>query len=177
MIIDNLSVGKNPPDDVNVIIEIPQGSGPVKYEVDKDSGALLVDRVMGVAMVYPCNYGFVPHTLAGDGDPIDVLVFTSTPLLPGSVVRARPIGVLKMTDEGGVDAKILAVPVSKLTKEFDNVQEPADLGAPVLNRIKHFFERYKELEEGKWVKVEEWEGAESARKDILESIENYNKED
>lgn len=175
MIIDNLSVGKNPPDDVNVIIEIPQGSGPVKYEVDKDSGALLVDRVMGVAMVYPCNYGFVPHTLAGDGDPIDVLVFTSTPLLPGSVVRARPIGVLKMTDEGGVDAKILAVPVSKLTKEFDDVKEPADLGQPVLNRIKHFFERYKELEEGKWVKVEEWEGSESARKDILESIENYNK--
>lgn len=175
MNIDKLPVGKNAPDDVNVIIEIPQNAGPVKYEIDKDSGALLVDRVMGVSMVYPCNYGFIPHTLAGDGDPIDVLVFTHTPLEAGCVVRARPIGVLKMTDEGGVDAKVLAVPISKLTKEFDGVEKPEDLGAGVMGRIKHFFERYKELEEGKWVKVDGWEDADAARKDILESIENYNK--
>ncbi len=175
MNIDKLSIGKNAPEEVNVIIEIPAHTGPVKYEVDKDSGALMVDRVMGVSMVYPCNYGFVPHTLAGDGDPIDVLVVTSTPLVAGCVVAARPIGVLKMTDEGGEDAKILAVPTSKLTKEYDHVKEPADLGEGLLANIKHFFERYKELETGKWVKVEGWEDAATAVADVKASIDAYNK--
>ncbi|MGV6857488.1 MAG: inorganic diphosphatase [bacterium] len=175
MIIDNLSIGKNAPEEVNVIIEIPAHTGPVKYEVDKDSGALMVDRVMGVSMVYPCNYGFVPHTLAGDGDPIDVLVVTSTPLVAGCVVAARPVGVLKMTDEGGEDAKILAVPTSKLTKEYDHVKAPGDLGEGLLANIKHFFERYKELETGKWVKVEGWEDAAAAVADIKASIDAYNK--
>lgn len=167
--------GKKVPEEVNVIIEIPMGGEPIKYEVDKDSGALFVDRILGTAMRYPCNYGYIPHTLCGDGDPADVLVFMNRPLLPGSVVNCRPIGMLKMTDESGEDAKILAVPVSKITKYYDGVDSIDDLPQIKLKQIAHFFEHYKDLEEGKWVKIEGWVGAEEAKTEILESIENYQK--
>ena len=168
--------GKNAPDEVNVIIEIPMGGEPIKYEVDKDSGALFVDRILGTSMRYPCNYGYVPHTLCGDGDPVDVLVFMNRPLMPGSVVACRPIGVLKMTDESGDDAKIIAVPVSKITAYYDKVDEVGDLPVIKTKQIAHFFEHYKDLEEGKWVKIEGWEGAEIARKEIVDAIENYKNE-
>lgn len=165
--------GKNIPDEVNVIIEIPTGGEPIKYEVDKDSGAIFVDRILGTSMRYPCNYGYIPHTLCGDGDPADVLVFMSRPLLPGSVVSCRPIGVLKMTDESGEDAKILAVPVSKITKYYDNVNDVADLPEIKLKQISHFFEHYKDLEEGKWVKIDGWEDAAAAKQEIVDSIKNF----
>ncbi|WP_096085433.1 inorganic diphosphatase [Agaribacterium haliotis] len=168
--------GDKAPEEVNVIIEIPMGGEPIKYEIDKDSGALFVDRILGTSMRYPCNYGYIPHTLCGDGDPADVLVFMSRPLQPGSVVRCRPIGMLKMTDDGGEDAKILAVPVSKITPYYDNVQEAADLPEIKLKQITHFFEHYKDLEEGKWVKIEGWTDAAAAKQEIRDSIENYNKE-
>lgn len=167
--------GKNCPDEVNVIIEIPMGGEPIKYEVDKDSGALFVDRILSTSMRYPCNYGYIPHTLCGDGDPADVLVFMNRPLLPGSVVRCRPIGMLKMTDEAGEDAKIIAVPVSKITKYYDGVDSIDDLPQIKLQQIAHFFEHYKDLENGKWVKIEGWVGAEAAKTEILDSIENYQK--
>ena len=165
--------GKNCPDEVNVIIEIPMGGEPIKYEIDKDSGAIFVDRILGTAMRYPCNYGYIPHTLCGDGDPADVLVFMNRPLLPGSVVTCRPIGMLKMTDESGEDAKILAVPVSKITKYYDGVNDITDVVQVKLNQISHFFEHYKDLEEGKWVKIDGWVNCEAAKKEILDSIENY----
>jgi inorganic pyrophosphatase len=168
--------GKNVPDEVNVIIEIPMGGEPIKYEVDKDSGAIFVDRILGTSMRYPCNYGYIPHTLCGDGDPADVLVFMNRPLLPGSVVRCRPIGMFKMTDESGEDAKILAVPVSKITKYYDNVSDISDLPEIKLQQIAHFFEHYKDLEEGKWVKAEGWVDAAAAKKEIMDSIENYKAE-
>ncbi len=168
--------GKNAPDEVNVIIEIPMGGEPIKYEVDKDSGALFVDRILGTSMRYPCNYGYIPHTLCGDGDPADVLVFMNRQLLPGSVVKCRPIGMLKMTDESGEDAKILAVPVSKITSYYDGVDSADDLPEIKLKQIAHFFEHYKDLEEGKWVKIEGWAGPEEARKEILDSIETYKAE-
>ena len=165
--------GKNVPEEVNVIIEIPMGGEPIKYEVDKDSGAIFVDRILGTSMRYPCNYGYIPHTLCGDGDPADVLVFMNRPLLPGSVVRCRPIGMLKMTDESGEDAKILAVPVSKITKYYEGVNEISDLPEIKLQQICHFFEHYKDLEEGKWVKIEGWTDAAAAKQEILDSIENF----
>lgn len=165
--------GKNVPDEVNVIIEIPMGGEPIKYEVDKDSGAIFVDRILGTSMRYPCNYGYIPHTLCGDGDPADVLVFMNRPLLPGSVVRCRPIGMFKMTDESGEDAKILAVPVSKITKYYDNVSDISDLPEIKLDQIAHFFEHYKDLEEGKWVKAEGWVDAAAAKQEIIDSIENF----
>lgn len=167
--------GKKVPDEVNVIIEIPMGGEPIKYEVDKDSGALFVDRLLSTAMFYPCNYGYVPHTLCGDGDPADVLVYMDRPLLPGSVIACRPIGVLKMTDESGEDAKIVAVPVSKISKLYENVTSIKDLPEIKLQQIEHFFEHYKDLEKGKWVKVEGWEDAEAAKMEILTSIENFKK--
>ncbi len=167
--------GKNCPDEVNVIIEIPMGGEPIKYEVDKDSGALFVDRILGTSMRYPCNYGYIPHTLCGDGDPADVLVFMNRPLLPGSVVRCRPIGMLKMTDESGEDAKILAVPVSKISKYYDGVDSLDDLPQIKLQQIAHFFEHYKDLEEGKWVKIEGWADSKAAKQEILDSIENFEK--
>ncbi len=167
--------GKNCPDEVNVIIEIPMGGEPIKYEVDKESGALFVDRILGTSMRYPCNYGFIPHTLCGDGDPADVLVFMNRPLLPGSVVRCRPIGMLKMTDESGEDAKILAVPVSKISKYYDGVDSLDDLPQIKLQQISHFFEHYKDLEEGKWVKIEGWADTKAAKQEILDSIENFEK--
>lgn len=168
--------GKNCPDEVNVIIEIPMGGEPIKYEIDKDSGALFVNRILGTSMRYPCNYGYIPHTLCGDGDPADVLVFMNRPLLPGSVVPCRPIGMLKMTDEAGEDSKIVAVPVPKVTKYYDKVSSVDDLPEIKLQQIAHFFEHYKDLEPGKWVKVEGWVGADEAKKEILDSVETYRQE-
>jgi len=167
---DSVAPGKKVPDDVNVIIEIPAQADPVKYEVDKDSGAMVVDRFMATAMYYPCNYGYIPHTLCGDGDPADVLVITPFPLITGAVVRCRPVGVLKMSDESGEDAKIMAVPVSKLTAIYDAVTGPDELPAGLLDQITHFFEHYKDLEPGKWVRVDGWEGVEAARSEINDAV-------
>ncbi|MDG2915619.1 inorganic diphosphatase [Bisgaard Taxon 10/6] len=167
--------GKELPDDIYVVIEIPANSDPIKYEVDKETGTLFVDRFMATAMFYPANYGYVNHTLSSDGDPVDVLVPTPYPLQPGSVIRCRPVGVLKMTDEAGGDAKVVAVPHSKLTKEYDHIKDVNDLPALLKAQIQHFFESYKALEAGKWVKVEGWEGVESARKEILDSFERAKK--
>ncbi len=171
MSLKNVNAGKSLPDDINVVIEIPALSPPVKYEVDKDSGAVFVDRFMSTAMFYPCNYGYVPNTLSEDDDPVDVLVVTPIPLIAGSVIRCRPVGVLNMTDESGVDAKILAVPVSKLTKEYDHVKTYVDLPKNLIKSIEHFFEHYKDLEPEKWVKVDGWDGVEAARQEILSSFE------
>lgn len=171
MNINAIPVGKNPPEDINVIIEVPVGGEPIKYELDKDSGALFVDRFLYTPMRYPGNYGFVPHTLCGDGDPMDVIIANSRPLLPGSVIACRPLGVLLMEDEGGQDEKIIAVPVTKLTRRYENVSSIDDLPAIVLEQIKHFFEHYKDLEGGKWVKVTGWAGVDEARRLITDSIE------
>ncbi|MFW2371992.1 MAG: inorganic diphosphatase [Gammaproteobacteria bacterium] len=174
MNLDNLPLGENVPHDINVVIEIPSHGSPVKYEVDKDSGTLTVDRFMGTAMFYPCNYGFMPHTLSDDGDPVDVLVVTPVPLISGSVIRCRPVGMLKMIDEAGEDHKVLAVPFHKLTKLYDDVKSPFDLHDGILEQITHFFEQYKALDSGKWVKVESWVGVEEAEQEILDSIQRYN---
>ena len=173
MNLDRVGPGKKVPDEINVIIEIPAHSDPVKYEVDKDTGAMFVDRFMNTAMHYPCNYGYIPHTLSEDGDPVDVLVVTPIPLISGSVIVCRVVGVLKMIDESGPDAKLLAVPVDKLCKLYCGVKTPEDMPPLLLHQIAHFFEHYKDLEEGKWVKVEGWAGTEAARQEILESIERY----
>ena len=175
MNLDRIPAGEAVPDNINVFIEIPAHGAPVKYELDKDSGALFVDRFMNTAMFYPCNYGFVPHTLSEDGDPVDVLVVTPVPLMAGSVVRCRPVGMLAMTDESGPDAKILAVPVSRLSTLYDHVRAPADLPRELLAQITHFFEHYKELEPNKWVKVDEWGDSEKARAEIIASIKRYQK--
>jgi len=169
----HVPVGADVPNDINVVIEIPVNGEAVKYEVDKDSGLIFVDRVLNTAMRYPCNYGFVPHTLCGDGDPVDVLVIMPTPLLPGSVVRCRPIGMLKMTDESGEDAKIVAVPVSKVSGLYRDIESVRDLPEETLDQIAHFFEHYKDLEKGKWVKIEGWRGAEEAKQEILDSVKNF----
>jgi inorganic pyrophosphatase len=174
MLLDKLSPGKNPPSDINVVIEIPQGSGAVKYEIDKDSGALFVDRFLGTSMAYPANYGFVPGSLGEDGDPIDVLVVSHTPLVPGCVVRARPIGVLVMEDEKGMDEKILAVPAGKLTPYFDKVTSYKDLPEIVCQQIGHFFEHYKDLEPGKWVKIASWQEKNEAEALISAAIARAN---
>ena len=163
--------GRDVPDDVNVVIEIPMDSEPVKYEVDKASGAIFVDRLLTTPMRYPCNYGFIPHTLGGDGDPLDVLVMNSRPLVPGAVVRCRPLGVLFMEDDGGRDEKILAVPVHKLTAMYDNVNDIADVQPIQVERVKHFFTHYKDLEPGKWAKISHVGDSADARRVILESIE------
>lgn len=169
--LENLPAGHKLPDDINVVIEISSNSSPIKYEVDKDTGLVMVDRFLGTSMVYPCEYGFVPQTLSDDGDPVDVLVVSPYSLTPGSVIRCRPVGMMRMEDESGKDCKILAVPVSKLTTRYDHVKEPKDLGQELLNAIEHFFKHYKDLEEGKWAKVQGWEGVESAREEILASVE------
>ena len=173
MSLDRVSSGRNLPDDFNVIIEIPAHGEPIKYEVDKESGAMFVDRFMSTAMHYPCNYGYIPHTLSEDGDPVDVLVVTPIPLITGVVVRCRPIGMLKMTDEAGVDAKLLAVPVDKVLAIYTQWRKPEDLNPLRLKTIAHFFEHYKDLEPNKWVKVLGWEGPESAKKEVADGIENY----
>lgn len=174
MNLENLPLGENVPHDINVVIEIPSHGSPVKYEVDKESGTLTVDRFMGTAMFYPCNYGFMPHTLSDDGDAVDVLVVTPVPLISGSVIRCRPVGMLKMIDEAGEDHKVLAVPHQKLTRLYDDVISPFDLHDGILEQITHFFEQYKALESGKWVKVESWVGVEEAEQEILDSIQRYN---
>ncbi|MEM9811864.1 MAG: inorganic diphosphatase [Pseudomonadota bacterium] len=159
MDIDKIPAGKNPPEDINVVIEIPGGAGggaPVKYEIDKESGAVFVDRIVNTAMFYPCNYGFVPNTLHADGDPTDVLVLTEVTLYPGTVIRCRPVGVLKMEDDGGMDDKLIAVPVEKVDPFLSGIQDLSDVPQKTLDRIKHFFESYKALEAGKWVKVIGW---------------------
>jgi len=171
--LEHLKVGKQVPDDINVIIEITSHSDPIKYEVDKESGMVMVDRYLGTAMFYPCEYGFIPHTLSEDGDPVDVLVVSPYPINPGIVIRCRPIGLLRMTDESGKDAKILAVPVNKLTTRYQHVQKPEDLSPELLSAIEHFFKHYKDLESGKWVKVDGWESLDAARKEILESVKRY----
>jgi len=173
----NVKSGINVPDDINVVIEIPAFSDPVKYEIDKDTGALTVDRFMGTSMQYPTNYGYVPHSLADDGDPVDVLVITPAPLLSGCVIRCRPIGILKMTDEAGGDAKVLAVPVPKLTPFYNRVITYDDIPEDKLAKIVHFFQHYKDLEPGKWVKVDGWYGIDDAREEILSSIARYNAEE
>lgn len=173
MSLNNVSAGKDVPNDVNVIIEIPALSEPVKYEVDKDSGALFVDRFIGTAMHYPCNYGYIPNTLSDDGDPADVLVITPIPLRAGSVVRCRFIGVLDMTDESGRDEKLLAVPIAKMTPEYNSINEASDLPPSTLDKIKHFFEHYKDLEAGKWVKVEGWGGSDKAREVIEKAVADF----
>lgn len=174
MALNNVPSGKDLPNDFNVIIEIPKNSDPVKYEVDKESGAIFVDRFMSTAMHYPCNYGYIPHTIAGDGDPVDVLVVTQYALPPGVVVRCRPVGMLAMTDEAGEDAKLLAVPVDKLSLMYRDVQTQADLPSLLLDQIAHFFEHYKDLEAGKFVKVNGWRGPEEAKKEIMEGVERFN---
>lgn len=173
MNLDRVTSGKDVPNNINVIIEIPSHSDPVKYEVDKETGAMFVDRFMGTAMHYPCNYGYVPHTLSDDGDPVDVLVVTPIPLLTGTVICCRPVGILKMTDESGADAKVLAVPQTKVSPLYQNVQEAQDLPQGLLDQIAHFFEHYKDLEAGKWVKVEGWGNAEEAKAEIIASVKNY----
>ncbi|HEV08808.1 MAG: inorganic diphosphatase [Sulfurihydrogenibium sp.] len=172
MDLKKIPAGKNPPEDIYVVIEIPQGSG-IKYEVDKESGAVFVDRFLFTAMYYPFNYGFIPNTLADDGDPTDVLVISREPVFPGSVIRARPIGMLEMEDEEGIDTKIIAVPVSKLDKTFENIKEVSDLPQATLDKIKHFFEHYKELESGKWVKVKSFKDSNAAKEDITKAIQNF----
>lgn len=174
--LDRVPSGNALPNDFNVIIEIPMHSDPVKYEVDKSSGAVFVDRFMSTAMHYPCNYGYIPHTISGDGDPVDVLVITPVPLIPGVVVTCRAIGILKMEDEAGQDGKVLAVPVEKILSLYSRWKKPEDLSPVRLKTIAHFFEHYKDLEEGKWVKILGWEDAESAKQEIMDGIANYNKE-
>jgi len=175
MNIDAITIGNTPPDDVNVIIEVPIGGEPIKYEMDKAAGTLVVDRFLHTPMRYPGNYGFVPHTLSDDGDPIDVLVANTRPIFPGAVINVRPIGVLKMEDDGGGDEKIIAVPTPKLTKRYENVHNYLDLPTITREQIQHFFEHYKDLEPGKWVKMIGWGDAAEAKKLIVESIERAKK--
>ncbi|MPS28992.1 inorganic diphosphatase [Pigmentiphaga sp.] len=173
MNLDRVGPGKKAPEEFNVIIEIPMNADPIKYEVDKETGALFVDRFMMTAMHYPCNYGYVPQTLSDDGDPVDVLVITPHPVTVGAVVRCRPIGILNMDDEAGGDAKLLAVPVDKVLPIYRHWQKPEDLQPEYLLRIQHFFEHYKDLEKGKWVKIKGWDGPDAARQEIVGSIERY----
>lgn len=173
MNLDRVPAGRGLPDDFNVIIEIPAHADPIKYEVDKETGALFVDRFIATAMHYPCNYGYVPKSLADDGDPLDVLVITPFPLQFGVVVRCRPLGVLKMEDEAGGDSKLLAVPIDSILPWYRHWRQWSDIAAERLAQIQHFFEHYKDLEKGKWVKVVGWEGADAARKDIMDAVAAY----
>ncbi|NJL07140.1 MAG: inorganic diphosphatase [Methylacidiphilales bacterium] len=176
MRIDAISVGDNVPYEVNVIIEVPTGGEPIKYELDKASGTLVVDRFLYTSMHYPGNYGFIPHTLSDDGDPIDVLVANQRAIIPGAIMAVRPIGVLLMQDESGHDEKIIAVPTPKLTPRYEQIRHYTDLTEIARQQIRHFFEHYKDLEPGKWVKVVRWGDREEAHKLILESIERYRQE-
>jgi inorganic pyrophosphatase len=170
MSLHNVTPGAKAPDEFNVIIEIPMNADPIKYEVDEETGALFVDRFMGTAMHYPCNYGYIPQTLADDGDPVDVLVITPMPLIPGVVVTCRPIGILKMEDEAGGDSKLLAVPIDKILPIYTHWQKPEDMNDLRLRQIQHFFEHYKDLEKGKWVKVLGWEGPAGAKQEITSGM-------
>ena len=174
MDLSKISAGDNPPEEVNVLIEVPLGGEPIKYEMDKDSGAMFVDRFLYTATHYPCNYGFIPNTLSDDGDPVDVMVYGSRALVPGAVVAARPVGVLIMEDEAGQDEKILAVPSRSVTPFYDDINEYQDLPQIMLDKISHFFEQYKALEPKKWVKVTGWEDSKKAKELILEAVERYN---
>jgi inorganic pyrophosphatase len=171
MNLDALPVGRNPPEDVNVVIEVPIGGEPIKYEMDKASGALVVDRFLHTAMRYPGNYGFIPHTLSGDGDPCDVIVANTRAIVPGGVMSCRIVGVLLMEDQAGIDEKLIAVPSSWLTPRYDAIQDYTDLPPITLQQIEHFFAHYKDLEPGKWVKVKGWGDATLARKMVLEGVE------
>jgi len=173
MDITKIPAGNNPPEDINVVIEVPQHGDPIKYELDKESGAVFVDRFMHTAMHYPCNYGFVPNTLSDDGDPVDVLVVSQFPLIPGCVINCRPVGVLLMEDEAGLDPKLLAVPSEKLKPVNCRVKNPEDLPSFLRAQIQHFFEHYKDLEKDKWVKVTGWGDAAAAKKEIVDSIASY----
>lgn len=175
MRIDAITIGKNPPEDVNVIVEVPYGGQPIKYEMDKEAGTLIVDRFLYTPMTYPGNYGFVPHTLSEDGDPIDVLVCNTRQLVPGCVINVRPIGVLIMEDNAGQDEKIIAVPSPHLTRRFEDIHNYDDLPQITLEQIAHFFEHYKDLEPGKWVKLGDWMDAGSAKSMIMEAIERAGK--
>ena len=174
MRIDAISIGKNPPEDVNVIIEVPLGGQPIKYEMDKEAGTLVVDRFLYTPMSYPGNYGFVPHTLSEDGDPIDVLVVNTRELAPACLINVRPVGVLIMEDNAGQDEKILAVPSQDLTKRYDHVLEYTDLPDITIQQVKHFFEHYKDLEPGKWVRLGGWQGVDKAKQMIVDAIERAN---
>jgi inorganic pyrophosphatase len=176
MRIDAVAIGKNPPHDVNVIIEVPIGGEPIKYELDKESGALVVDRFLYTSMRYPGNYGFVPHTLSDDGDPCDVLIANTRAIVPGAIMNVRPVGVLIMEDEAGQDEKIIAVPSSKLTQRYDGVENVADLPDITLKQIEHFFAHYKDLEPNKWVKILRWGDAAEARAMIQAGIERAKNE-
>ncbi len=173
MRIDAISIGDKPPHDVNVIVEVPVGGQPIKYEMDKEAGTLVVDRFLHTPMTYPGNYGFVPHTLSDDGDPIDVLICNTRPLVPGCVINVRPIGVLVMEDNSGQDEKIIAVPSTHLTKRYQAVENYGDLPEITLQQIEHFFEHYKDLEAGKWVKIGGWQDSDTARRLIVEAIDRY----
>ncbi len=175
MNLDRVGSGRNLPDDFNVIIEIPMNADPIKYEVDKETGAMFVDRFMSTAMHYPCNYGYIPHTLSRDGDPVDVLLLSPVPLISGVVVRCRPIGMLKLKDEKGEDEKVLAVPIDKLCSLYRKIKTQQDLPELVLSQIAHFFEHYKDLEPGKWVRVGKWVGPEDAKREILNGVKRYKK--
>lgn len=175
MFLDKIAVGENPPFDVNVIIENPMGGDPIKYELDKDSGIMCVDRFLHTAMYYPGNYGFIPHTLSGDGDPVDVIVIGRNAVMPGALLRSRPVGVLLMEDDKGQDEKIIAVPHSKLYPYHDNIEDLDDIRPVLRDKIAHFFAHYKDLEVGKWSKVLGWGDAEQAGKMILEGIERAKK--
>ena len=173
MSFDRVDTGRDLPNDFNVVIEIPMNAPPIKYELDKEKGAIFVDRFLSTAMHYPCNYGYVPHTLSGDGDPVDVLVICPLPIIPGAVVRCRPVGMLKMEDEAGPDTKVLAVPIDKLSAMYQAVQDIRDLPEIQLAQICHFFEHYKDLERGKWVRVLGWVGPDEARQELLNGVQMF----
>ena len=171
--LDQVQAGRHVPDEINVVIEIPKDAEPVKYEVDKESGAIFVDRILSTPMRYPCNYGYVPSTLGGDGDPLDALVILPLPLVPGSVIRCHPVGMLKMTDEAGADEKLVVVPTAKVFAGYAHITDITGVTPHWLERIGHFFEHYKDLEKGKWVKVEGWVGADAAKAEILAGVKRY----
>lgn len=175
MSLNSIEIGDKCPNEVNVIIEIPMKGEPVKYEVDKDTGALFVDRFLVTSMFYPANYGYVPNTLSEDGDPVDVLVITPVPLISGSVIPTRLIGMLKMTDESGVDAKLIGVPADHVSKSYLDIQSHEQLPFNLIHTIEHFFKHYKDLDEGKWVKLDGWDSAEAAKQELLDSIERFKK--
>lgn len=174
MILDRVGAGRNLPEEFNVIIEIPAHADPVKYEVDKETGALFVDRFMNTAMHYPCNYGYIPQTLCEDGDPLDVLVVAPLPVISGCVVRCRPLGVLKMTDEKGGDAKVLAVPIKQECSLYDHIESVEQMSRTQLSQIAHFFQHYKDLDMGKWARIDGWGNVEEAKAEVLRSVERYN---
>ncbi|MDQ0462897.1 inorganic pyrophosphatase [Caulobacter ginsengisoli] len=175
MNLDAIPIGRNPPEDVNVVIEVPLGGEPIKYELHKEAGVLMVDRFLYTPMRYPGNYGFIPHTLSGDGDPVDVICMNTRAIAPGAVMSCRIVGVLLMEDQAGIDEKLIAVPSSHLTARYDNVQDLKDLPQITLDQVEHFFSHYKDLEPGKWVKLKGWGDAAEARKMVLEGIERAKK--